>query len=427
MNRNTILSLTGVVLLVAASCLSVETGRRESAAPKFYGMGLGEGSLQAVNAAKGAAVRSAAEKLLGPTVSSVKREELDRFFSDIGNHNLYVFPETMSVLSVGEDENGHFCSLLIKINLPALGSALAGNLILGGQVTGMSNADYFLADSLPPSIGGGAPPPPAKEPLSDQEEEFVDDRASSLVYMVYHEGEEEVTPFHVSTAITSANGFLQRNGINYVDLERIESLKRERKLVYEEVSGTASSVIQWIAHRLNADIYIRLSLSVDSRTEGERHLAGATVTLNAYDTSTADGIGTTVYQTIPPAFSNVSIESAESNAVAAGTTKGMEHLLDQIDTKLETFLTKGFMYAITILNAGEGRVVNEFEKSLQHRVRSIRKISYSREQVVFEVYFAGEVSELEELVYYVSDSLPEFAGISLVLQQKRALIFELGY
>lgn len=441
-------TLSAALLLLILMFFSCATGGVPAGGPTgtplYYGSGSGTSGLQAMNAAKGMAVRRAAEDLLGPAVTTVKRAELDSFFADVKDFNIYVLPETLQTLS----SDGTSYSLMIRVNLKALGNSLAAKMLLGGQVTGGANQSLALADQKPPAgaVPAAAPAAPGKEdpaapaqetpappvaavpevPPSPEEQAFINRYMADLTYMVYYNEESPADPFLMKAAVVSANKYLNQNNLKYVDLEQIESLRKDQELVYEEETGQAVSIIQWIAHKLNADIYIEINMSVTGRSEGSRHYGSATITLNNYEASTADGRGAASYQTNPPAFSTVSQVDALNNAVSSAVFQAMPVALSTADRETREAMTRGLKYSLTILNTRDRRLMREFEQKLQRKVRSLRQLSFTPEQSVYEVYLLGEIIDLEDAIYDVADTMPDLEGLALIMQQRSALTFDSG-
>ena len=445
-----------ILLFLLSSCSTTDGGTEArgggtpmksepTETPLYYGVGVGDTSLGAMNTAKGAATRKAAEDLLGLAVTMAKKAELDAFFGDIKNFNLYVYPDTTQTLSSGQDAEGFVYSLGVRINLKALGDSLVSKLILGGQITGQAGAILTLKDQAPPagSLASPEKPAPPKKPVAEsspedessassppagtpEERTFIETYLSEMTYMVYYDEESPVDPFLKKAAVVSANKYLNQNNMSYVDLDQIESLKKDGELVYEEETGEGVSLIQWVAHKLNADIYIEINLNANGRSEGSRHYGSATVTLNNYEASTADGRGAASYQTNPPAFSQVSQEDALNNAVTSAVYKAMPQALNTAERETRKALRKGLKYSLVMLNTRDSRLIRDFERKLKRKVRSLRKLSFSAEQTKYEVYLLADIVALEDIVYDVADSMPALEGLALVMQQRSSLTFDSG-
>ena len=454
-NRAAALLISVLTALILFSCASTGGGQSAPAAssetdqPMFYGYGRADSAMKAMNMGKKEAVRKAANALLGPAVTIVKEPELDQFFNEVKDFNIYVFPATVVTVDSGQDDQGFYSQIGVRINLKALANSLKAQMLLGGQIAGRADETYALADEAAPAgasqpaevaqsepaKGAAEPAQPAKAPEPEvdpvenataEELEFIESYLSDITYMVYYNEDQPVDPFLMKSAVVSANRFLNQQGLSYVDLEQIEKLKEDQSMVYEEETGEAVSIIQWIAHKLNADIYIEINLNVSSKTEGNKYYGSANLTLNNYEASTAEGRGAANYQTNPPAFSTVSEDDALTNAVASAVYKAMPAALNSADVETRKALTRGLKYSLTIMNTLDRRLMRNFERKLERRVRSLKQLSFSAEQTVYEVYMLGDIIDLEDLIYDVTDTMPELYGMTLVMQQRSSLTFDSG-
>ena len=436
---------TAVIISGLFSCASSggasnsvpESAGKINSTPMYYGYGSGNTSLEAISDARREAVGAAAADMLGKAAYKGQEEQLSALLDSISDFNPYVLKETQTTLD-SSSGNGFSFQLGIRINLTALAAMLKSNDILGGQVDGTENAIYSLPDQKRPKVDSASPAEEdvqtADEPvkqesvpeISAEELSVIRDYLDSLTYMVYYDDEVAADPFLMRTAVTSANRFLEKNGYEYVNLSQIEKIKEDQRLVYEEETGEAVSIIQWIAHKLNADIYIELTMSANSRTEGSGHYGSANISLNCYNASTAEGLGSAAYQTNPPAFSRVSEEDALANAVSSAVFKGMEAAVSTAEKETAAAASRGFKYSLNLVNTPDSRLIRDFEKKLSRRVKDLKRISFSPEETVFEVYLIGDISDLEDLVYDTAETVPGMEGLFLVMQRRSSITFDTG-
>ena len=451
--------LAVLVLISAVSCTTVTTAGAGSPAaqtsgssPMYYGYGSGGSALEAMAAAKKAAVRQAAEDLLGKASTQGQKQDLDGFFDSVRDFNPYIYRDTQQTVN-SSSEGTYSYTLGMRVNLDALASSLKAENILGGQIDGREGNAYSLADQPAPagssvktetsaqaaSVKSEKPSSnePAAETVAENEtaavinatpEELaaVREYIDKLSYMVYFNEETASDPFLTRSAVVSANRYLDKQGLEYVDLAQIERIKEDQAMVYEEETGEAVSIIQWIAHKLNADIYVEISLDTSSRSEGGRFYGSASVSLNCYDASTAEGRGSAVYQTNPPAFSTVSEQDAVSNAVSSAVFKGMAAAVSEAEKETAEAVARGFKYNLTLINTFDSRMMRDFEKKLERRVKKVERLSYSPEESLFEVYLIGDINDLEDLVYDTAESIPGLEGIMLVMQRRNSITFDTG-
>ena len=453
-NYKKLSAVIAALLLVFLSFSCVTTGGQEDAAaldqsgtnpaPMYYGYGTGNTSLEAITDARREAVRAAAEDLLGRASYKGQREEVEQLLAEVNDFTPFVRKESQQTLN-STSGDGYSYQLGIRIELSALAAFLQENDILGGQIDGRADMSYSLPDQSAPKLQTaeetgkaevqtekpaaepvGTDAPREAQDISAEEMAVIRDYLDSLTYMVYYDETIEADPFLVRTAVTSANRYLENNSYEYVNLAQIEQIKDDQRLVYEEETGEAVSIIQWIAHKLNADIYIELTLTANSNTEDGRYYGSANVSLNTFNASTAEGLGSAAYQTNPPAFSTVSESDALVNAVSSAVFKAMNAAVEKAENETAVAAAKGFKYSLNMMNTSDSKTLRDFEKKLSKRVKDLKRISFSPEESVFEVYLIGDISDLEDLVYDTAETIPGMEGLFLVMQRRSSITFDTG-
>jgi hypothetical protein len=148
--------------------------------------------------------------------------------------------------------------------------------------------------------------------------------------------------------------------------------------------------------------------------------------LKNFDASTAAGRGSSYYQTVPPAMSTVSEGDALNNAVASATFNAIQKAVDQARAYTQKELTQGIKYDLVVQNTYDSRLMRDFMKKMERKVKSIKRISTSPEETKYEVRLIGQIEDLEDLVYDVSEGLPGLEGMSLVYQRGNSITFDSG-
>ncbi|MCD6397812.1 MAG: hypothetical protein J7L71_09755 [Spirochaetaceae bacterium] len=413
-----------------------------SASPVYYAAGSGTTQSAAFNEAKMNAVKKAASDALGIASSSANRDKLENKIYISSNANAYVYNETMEILDNGNENGNSTVSIGIKINLEALSSVLRANEIYGNKIL-PQGGDVLLADMERPSfapepaavetnstenktteIAANSPVPSGTE--SPEETALINDIIGNLSFMVYYDENSSTDPFLAKTAIGVANRYLSDSGMEYVDLGQIEQIKKDQSAAYEDETGQSVSMIQWIAGKLNADIYIEIVIDANSNTKNNRYYGSASVSLKNFDASTAAGRGASYYQTVPPAMSTVSEADALNNAVASATFNAIKKAVDQARTYTRKELTQGIKYDLIIQNTSDSRLMRNFMKKMERKVKSIKRVSTSPEETKYDVRLIGRIEDLEDLVYDVSEGLAGLEGISLVYQRGNSITFDSG-
>jgi len=420
-----------------------------SPTPVYYGTGSGSTSIDAIQQAKKAAVKKAAEDLLGTAAAKAQKSEIEELFTSISDIEPFTVAGSMETLESSQDD-GFYINLGVMVNLSVTASELRAADILGGQVDGREGNTYLLPDQAAPRVakkpdktetvqpaaaeeksgGQESVEAPAEQPVySDvtaDELAIINDYLDSLMYMVYFDEDSSADPVLMRTAVVSANRYLKQNGFEYVDLSQIESIKADQRIVYEEETGESVSMIQWIAHKLNADIYIQISLDTSSRAENGNYYGSASALLNCYNASTAEGRGSAVYQTIPPAFSRISEADALSNAVSSAVYNGMQTAVAEAEKQTAEAAARGFKYSLNLMNTPDSKLIRDFEKRLERKVKSVKRISYSPEESVFEVYLIGDIMKLEDVIYDTAENVPGMEGLLLIMQRGSSITFDTG-
>ena len=458
MNRIKLFLITILTITVFISCASTggsvpssvaNTGKAAanagpvvSASPVYYATGSGSTQSAAFNNAKMNAVKKAVSDALGIASASANRDKLKSKIYISSNTNAYVFNDTMEILDKGSESGNSTVSIGIKINLEALASVLRANEIYGNIIL-PQGGDVLLADMERPSF---APEPAVSESNSSEdktteavvskpvspgvesleETALINEIIGNLSFMVYYDENSSTDPFLAKTAIGVANRYLSDNGMEYVDLGQIEQIKKDQAAAYEDETGQSISMIQWIAGKLNADIYIEIVIDANSNTKNNRYYGSASVSLKNFDASTAAGRGASYYQTVPPAMSTVSEADALNNAVASATFNAIKKAVDQARSYTRKELTQGIKYDLVIQNTSDSRLMRTFMKKMERKVKSIKRISTSPEETKYDVRLIGRIEDLEDLVYDVSEGLDGLEGMSLVYQRGNSITFDSG-
>ncbi len=443
--RTAILLITAVLSTIIFSCTTTESGKAgaQSGRPVYYGYGEGSSALEAMRNARMSAVRQTAEDLLETAAYEAQKQELDDLLAGITDFSPYIYKDSQQTIS-SEQSAGFSYQIGVRMNLESIADLLSSRDIFGGQVDGTSGRVYILNDQKAPAVNAGAAEEntqaagnseagtsspetvPADVSVTPYELAVIKEYLSEMTYMVYFNDETENNPYLARAAVASANRYLEQQGIEYIDLNQIERIKNDQRLVYEEETGEAVSVIQWIAHKLNADIYIEVALDASSSTEAGKYYGTASVTLNCYDASTAIGRGSAVYQTNPPAFSTVSESDALNNAVTSAAFKGMSAAVAGAEEETLKALSSGFKYTLYVVNTPDSAVMRDFSKKVEKKVKNIKRLSYSPEETIYEVSLIGDIGMLEDLIYDTAELIPGLENLTLVMQRRNSITFDTG-
>ncbi len=424
--RATVLIVT-VVLLVLAGCASAPPA--DPGSDDYYlGAGRGESLGEAMNAAKMDAVRKAVIDLIGAEAEAAQAGELEDMLYSTRNPNAYVYNETMETLHRdGSLIDGDLrYEIRIRVNVPAVRRTLEANGIRadvdpGAGVTSGEERETATIAAIP------APDPVEVSPA---ERRFISRYVDTMTYMVYFADRavDEIPDgeFVLRSAVNQANGYLVSRGHLVVDAAQVEQLRRDQELVYEEQTGRELSLLQWVARRLNADVYIEIDARTSSRTSGSGHYATADVTLSMYETSTGQILGS-VNRRSQESFSRTSQADAAVNALQSTVHQAMPQAVDMSERQMERMLTRGIRYELVLQRPPDARSLSRFRTAMQEEVRTIATVSQSPQEVLYEVFFVGSSDDLIDLIFVVSDRVAGFDSLDLVISRGRSLTFDAGF
>ncbi len=444
--RNPVSAVVPAFLALLVSCAT--TPRGPSDRPMYYGYGTGRSVTSALNAAKQDVLRQVVVDLIGRPSAAAHRETIEREIYRRGAINAFFFLDTMEIISRGKQGDEFFSQIGIRVNLSALSRTLRSAGVYGGQVTPSPDDKLALPDREPPASSPvseavrerttdtareaaretprRAPPASSESAkLTPEERAVIEEYIRSLTFMIYFDESAPEDPFIKKAAVTMANGYLAEHRRAAVDLETVERIKKDQELVYEEQTGRSVGLIQWVAQKVNADVYAEL----DARTSGDRSGANyygqANLTLKFFEASTGRLLASVTYKS-PRSFSRSSETDAINNALQSSVYEAMSIAMDQLGPALRASAVNGIPYRLILQNTPDARLTREFARRLERRVESVETVSQSKEETVYTVFSFGKPEDLLDIVFDVSDALPAFSGMELVVLRGRSLTFDTG-
>jgi hypothetical protein len=343
-----------------------------------------------------------------------------------------------------------YYEIQIRVNIPAVRATLRANDIpravsaaetprsstaAGRASDGAETEDGATAQREEPrsTSGSSVIEPVEHEPVTPTEDRYIRRFVDTMTYMVFYSDRsvERMTAgfadpeFLMRSAVTQANAYLLEDGRLVVDSAQVERLKEDQRLIYEEQSGQALSLLQWVARGLNADVYIEIDAEVSGNRRNNNNYGAADVTLNMFETSTGQILGSVVRQS-PETFSRVSIEDAVQNALSSTVYQAMPYAIAMAQDQMQRMLTRGIRYEVTVQSAPDARTLSRFRSEMDRDTRGIATVSSSPEEVLYEVFFIGSTDDLVDLIFSVSDRVAGLENIDLVVSRGRSLTFDAG-
>ncbi len=419
--------IAAVVMSLLSSCATNPSSPAQGT--PYIGRGSGNTPLAALSEAKVQAVYQAAIGLLGEAAAAANRGKIEQAVRDAENPNAFVFNQTLKILKTGADPISY--EIQIGVNLAALSETLQG-LGIGpaialtapaapGGSEGSDASPVSKSSSSPEPAGSASSTAPGLE-LSPRAKRDLD----RMTYMVSFASDSSLEPFLIQSATTSADAYLADNAIPYVDSTQVEHLRKDQATVYEQETGKSVDILQWIAQRLRADVYIVIDGAVSGTSRDGRHYGSADVTLRIFETSTGSGMGAASYQSIQPSVSLTSQREAVLNALRASVYRAMGDAVRQAREAMARELASGIAYDLIVLNTVDDRAMSAFAKNLALRAGDVRLLSWSPQETRYRVTFGGTASDLQDLVYETSQAVPGFSGMGLVTLRGRELTFDTG-
>lgn len=408
----------------------------------FAGAGKDVSPLTAMNKAKMDAVRKAVIILMGG-------EEKERMYRDVLEARMYntsnpnQFIQTNTFQTTRRDRIGEefIFEARMKVDVEAIRNFLqANNIPMAGAPTATAPTSRPSSTTSPATPT--APTPPAPQPTAqdltpragdyetttEEEARIIRRMVDNLTYLVYFPERSELPPNVLRQMVAAANQYLVSQRIQLIDIDAVERVRADQRRVWEDQNLREITLTQWVAQQLSADVYVELSATlVESRNDRGLFLARGAFEAKVYEPSTGRLLGNVSYNQMNAAVSPVSIELARQNLIQNTITQElMPRVIEQTRGYMAQALQRGIRYEVVFQNTSDARLMAQFRRALQRRVKSLNVITQSAAESKYEIFFVGSASELEEAVYKAADTVPGLEGIYNVMIRGRNLTFNTG-
>ncbi len=401
----------------------------------YNGSGQDASLLGAMTKAKMDAVRKAVIAMIGESKESTNRAKLEQVLYNTKNPNAFVKNDTMNTLrkdNAGTIDNPNYIiEISIEVDLAAVENTLKAQGLWGTE-----NDKVVREQAAKESSRTADAKPQISEDVEAKKEDWGEPTpeeakiirryVDTMTYMVYFNQETTKTdPFFMKAAVNIANQFLTSKTMETVDPDQIEKLKEDRKLAFEEETGTEVTLLQWIAQKLNADVYIEIDAVTQGESVGGKHYGSANVTLKAFEPSTGRLLGSQPFNS-PKAFNQSSQREAIINALQSSIYKAMPIVIDQAKAYMQKALARGIKYEVIIQKTPDSKVMSDFRRKLQRKVKEVKTVDSSREETKYEVYIIGTVEDLEDAIYDVAETVPGLENLDRVYMRGKSITFNTG-
>jgi hypothetical protein len=431
--------LTAVVLLMSCGTTAPAATNGDNPKPQetgapdiFIGYGQDPSFLAAINEAKMDAVKKYIVSLMGENQVSFYEEKLRVAIYFTSNPNQYVFENSLENLRKDKVGDDYIYELKIRVDEESIKNSLRAQDIpfpgsgLAEVDDTRREADNDPNNPLPPENTNVDIQEGDYEEATAEEARFIRRYVDQMTYMVYYNEAGDLTPEMIRAGIGRANRYFTENTMNVVDFEQIEKVKEDQRVIFEEETGNDVPFIQWLAQELNADIYLELDFNVDSEsTNSRRHFASVAGTVKLFEPSTGFLLGS-VPITSKRTMSPTSVDAAEKNAIEGALWEVMPKAISQSKAYMEKTLERGIRYEMIIQNTYDSRLMSQFRRRMNSKVKDIQVVSSTADETKYEVYMLGSLSDLEDTVYDVSENIGGLESMYSVSLRGKSITFNTG-
>jgi len=396
---------------------------------EYEGSGKNSSMLTAMNQAKMDAVRKAVIDMIGVANEQANQGKLDEVLYSTKNPNAYILADTYETTRKEKVGDDYLFECRVAVNLKAVESTLKAHGLYGEAVSTTQETAKAASDSKEQTESAASVIDEISSPgdveLSAEEKKFIGRYVSNMTYMVYFNEETAEDPFSMKAAIGMANEYLLSNAMETIDLAQVEKLKKDQIMVYEEETGESISMLQWIAQKLNADVYIEIDGITSGETVGSKYYGQANITLKAYEASTGRLLGSQPWNS-PKTISTASEEAARINALQTSVYKAMPIVISQSKAFMAKALGNGIKYEVIIQNTSDSRLMSSFRRKLKRRVKDVETVNQSPEETKYYIYILGRIEDLIDEIYDVSETIPGLEGMDQLFLRGKSVTFDSG-
>lgn len=301
-----------------------------------------------------------------------------------------------------------------------------GGLDAGTPSPGASKTAAQASSSSTAQAPSSDQPAQLSASLTPEEAAYLQSYLSRLNYMVYYNENARIDPALAKRAVTMANRYLiEKMGLSIVDFDQIEKNKKDQQAAYQSETGGSIGIIQYLAQKYNADIYVELDFTVATETRDSKYYATASGSMKIYDVSTASLLGSIVIASGGAAMSPSSADAAATNAVTAPIWQAMPKMIEQSKELIKNSLGRGIRYELILQKTPDSKAVSQFRRALAKKVREVEQVSYSAAATKLYVYTFQSADKVEDAVYAAAEDsgMPD---INLIYSRGRSYTFDTG-
>jgi hypothetical protein len=311
---------------------------------------------------------------------------------------------------------------------PSAAKSRAADLVKSGADAGTpapAPAPAAPAAAQPAPAASVDQPVPAPGQLSPEEQAYLQTYLSRLNYMVYYNEGAKIDAKYAKAAVSQANRYLiEKLGMSVMDFDQIEKNKKDQQTAYQSETGGGIDLIQYLAQKFNADVYVEIDFALTNETRDNKFYASAQGTMKIFDTSTATLLGSVVLSS-QTAFSPNSADAAATNAIASTVWAAMPKMIDQSKELLKNSLSRGIRYEVILQKTPDSRQISNLRRALGKKIREVEQVSYSAGSTKLYLYTFQKGDKVEDAVYDAGASAG-LNDINLVYSRGKSYTFDSG-
>jgi hypothetical protein len=221
--------------------------------------------------------------------------------------------------------------------------------------------------------------------------------------------------------------YLSTKGLRYVERSVFDRLREEARALFTE-RDSAVSVAQNLAFAAGVPVFWELApVELESREMGVGGIvaAQATVGLKAYDTYTAEGMGSAIANGEPAA--GYSGASAGRSAVEAGVLGAADKLLFQMNRYLGDWMLNGKPYLLRFYGVSSYKALRGLKEQLKKDARfgGQMEVVSAKNYSQFDITFKGSADDLADAVLDYAEAESGLGGLDVVGFYKNQVNFAL--
>jgi len=266
-------------------------------------------------------------------------------------------------------------------------------------------------------------PPPGQ--LTPEEQAYLQTYLTRLNYMVYYNEEAKIDSKFAKAAVSQANRYLiEKLGLSVMDFDQIEKNKKDQQTAYESETGGSIDLIQYLAQKFNADVYVEINFSLTNETRDNKFYSSAQGSMKIFDTSTAALLGSVVLSS-QTAFSPNSADAAATNAIASTVWAAMPKMIDQSKELLKNSFARGIRYEVILQKTPDSKQISQLRRALSKKIREVEQVSYSANSTKLFLYTFQKGDKIEDAMYDAG-SAAGMNDINLVYSRGKSFTFDSG-